>query len=113
MLERAAATSHVRGDHRFDPRYESPISLREACKLKFLHRDGKRPHLATLYRWATRGCRGIRLETLTIGGTMCTSEDALLRFIRRLSGHDAALPPSASRTRQRAIETAELEWENG
>ena len=41
--------------------------------------------LATLYRWATHGCRGVRLETIQIGGTKCTSQEALQRFFNRLS----------------------------
>ena len=39
-----------------------------------------RPHLATLHRWRVRGIRGVRLETLLIGGRRFTSLEALRRF---------------------------------
>lgn len=58
-------------------------------------RQGKKAHPSTLYRWATSGLRGIRLETLKVGGTLCTSQGALQRFFEALSGEcsaDAALP---------------------
>lgn len=64
---------------------ESVLSLREACR-KLPHRRAGRPtHPATLYRWATEGLRGIRLESIQIGGTLCTSLEALQRFFERLS----------------------------
>ena len=57
--------------------------------------------VATLYRWASHGCRGVRLETIQIGGTKCTSREALDRSFEELSAlgrdshvEDAASPPS-------------------
>ena len=44
-----------------------------------------RPHVATLYRWWRRGVRGIKLETVVIGGRRYTSLEALQRFADRLS----------------------------
>ena len=41
---------------------------------------GRRISPSTLHRWRLRGCRGIKLETLLIGGTRTTSEEALQRF---------------------------------
>ncbi len=43
-------------------------------------------HPATLWRWAHRGLRGIRLEVVKVGGSTCTSKEALARFFARLSG---------------------------
>ncbi len=37
-----------------------------------------------LYRWATEGLRGVHLETIQVGGTLCTSIEALQRFFERL-----------------------------
>jgi hypothetical protein len=48
-------------------------------------RGGKRTNVATLYRWSTRGIRGEVLETIQIGGTRCTSTQALQRFFDRLT----------------------------
>ncbi len=42
---------------------------------------GKKPtHTSTLFRWSTAGIRGVVLETMMIGGTRCTSMEALSRF---------------------------------
>ena len=44
------------------------------------------PGLRTLYRWSAKGIRGVRLETIRVGGSLCTSVQALQRFFDRLSG---------------------------
>ena len=64
---------------------ENVLSLTDAAKRLPQRRAGKRPHVATLYRWASRGIRNAQLETIQIGGTMCTSMEALQRFFDRLS----------------------------
>jgi len=43
-------------------------------------RNGKKTHVSTLYRWALRGCRGKKLETVLIGRERMTSKPALERF---------------------------------
>jgi hypothetical protein len=45
---------------------------------------------STVWRWATRGVRSrngvvVRLETIKIGGTCCTSDQALVRFFLALT----------------------------
>ena len=64
---------------------EHIISLTEAATTLPRRRRGSKPHVATLYRWALTGCRGVKLETIQIGGTKCTSREALQRFFERLS----------------------------
>jgi hypothetical protein len=59
---------------------EELVSLTEATKLLPKRRKGKRPNVATLYRWTTIGVRGIVLESVQVGGTRCTSREALQRF---------------------------------
>jgi hypothetical protein len=76
-------------------------------------RGGKRLHQATAFRWAKDGCRGVKLETIRIGGSLCTSVEALQRFFERLSAGDA-VPSSApeirtSAARKRAFEQARQE----
>lgn len=73
---------------------ETVLSLNEAAKQPILprRRGGKRPHVSTLYRWATAGCRDEHLEVVRVGGTLCTSLEALQRFVDRLTAAD----PSAS-----------------
>lgn len=62
------------------------ITLREAAKLPELKRNGQKPHVASLYRWAgPAGVRGVRLATWQIGGTRCTTAQAVRDFIRELT----------------------------
>jgi len=90
---------------------EDVISFTEATKRLPARRRGKRPHVATLYRWSNRGCRGVKLETIQVGGTSCTSVEALQRFCERLSTGDAEPHARTSRQRQRDIKRAENELE--
>jgi len=66
---------------------EDLIRLNEARQLKCLPagRNGKRISLCTIYRWASRGVGGVRLETLKVGGSHCTSLEALQRFFDAVS----------------------------
>jgi len=63
-------------------------------------RSGRKVHLATVHRWALRGCRGRRLETLLIGRQRMTSKEALARFFEAEAQevHSAApaTPPPAA-----------------
>lgn len=65
---------------------ETLVSLSDAATRMPRRRGGKRVSVATLYRWSTHGCKGVRLETIQIGGTRCTSAEALQRFFETLSG---------------------------
>ena len=40
-----------------------------------------RPHLATCWRWIQRGCRGVKLESVLIGGKRFSSLEALQTFV--------------------------------
>jgi hypothetical protein len=64
---------------------EEVISLPTAAKLLPRRRGGKKVHTSTIYRWTVTGLRGIVLESLQIGGTRCTSREALQRFFERLN----------------------------
>ncbi len=82
---------------------EQVFSLTEAARRLPLprRRKGAKPHVSTLYRWAQRGCRGVRLEAIQCGGTLCTSAEALQRFFDRLSeptGKTAPPTPSDCRS---------------
>ena len=76
----------------FDPTVESPIPLLQVPRLAWLpHRRKGRPlNPSTVFAWAKRGLRGAKLEVLHIGGTMCTSEQALLRFFNAISRNASA-----------------------
>ena len=43
-------------------------------------RIGRGVHISTLHRWRLKGCRGVRLETVMLGGRRFTSDQALDRF---------------------------------
>ena len=51
-------------------------------------RGGKRLHKSTGFRWVQRGLRGVRLEAIRIGGTLCTSVEAVQRFFDALTHGD-------------------------
>src|SRR5262245_21579144 len=81
---------------------EQLFSLTEAAELMPARRKGRRLHVSCLYRWSTAGCRGVILETVSVGGTRCTSREAVVRFIEAVTAvrrgkQPAALPRSPSR----------------
>lgn len=94
-----------------DVRTEEVLTLAEAAKLKFLprRRRGAKPHLATLHRWATHGSHGVVLETVRIGSTLCTSVEAVVRFIERTTTAKPAVAeasPAPTTPARRAREVA-------
>lgn len=106
---------------------ENLLSTVEAAKFVGARR-GRRPiNQSTIWRWCMHGVRGVRLESICIGGTRVTSTEALQRFFERLaerSGHGSALAPtpvgssfvpssssSSRRNRERRRAKAEKELE--
>ena len=49
-----------------DVRIEPPLRFAEAVEL-FPRRQGRKPHVSTIYRIATRGWHGIVLESIQVG----------------------------------------------
>jgi len=77
-------------------------------------RRGKKCHVSTLYRWASVGCRGVRLETVQIGATCCTSREALQRFFESLTANRSGIvgpgvvsPPLRPRTASKRLRDSE------
>ena len=54
---------------------EELLSLSQAAKI-----IPGRPHVLTVHRWSRKGLRGVRLETVVIGGKRFTTTAALNRF---------------------------------
>jgi hypothetical protein len=77
---------------------QEAVSLNEARNLPALKRNGKGVNLPSIYRWTSEGIRGVKLETVQIGGSRCTTAGAAMRFIRALS----ALPPETKDPSRRA-----------
>ena len=70
-----------------------------------------RPHLSTIHRWRLRGIRGVKLETILVGGRRYTSREALERFSERITAiaNGEPLPHRTNRQRAAAIGRAERE----
>jgi hypothetical protein len=70
-----------------------------------------RPHLSTLQRWRLRGVRGVKLETILVGGRRVTSQEAIERFAAATTAaaDGSSLATRTSRQRQRDIDRAEAE----
>ena len=64
---------------------DSLITLAEATAMLPRRRGGKRPAFATIWRWVIRGCYGVKLEAISVGGTLCTTRDALDHFMQRVT----------------------------
>lgn len=59
-------------------------------------RSGRKTHVSTLHRWALRGCRGRKLETLLIGRERMTSKEALGRFFEERAVEQQSAPVEGS-----------------
>lgn len=96
-----------------DPTTEHLVSLTDATKLLPARRGGKRPHVSCIYRWTVSGCKGIKLESIQVGGTRCTSREALGRFFERLSQGvgSTAHQPTVRTPNRRARDVAQAERE--
>src|SRR4051812_48707200 len=75
-----------------DSRSESLFTLTEVPEHVPKAR-GRRIHTSTIWRWTKRGIRGVKLETIRIGGRTYTSTEALSRFFLVLSQADPRPTP--------------------
>ncbi len=93
-----------------DPFTEKPLPFAQAARRLPPMRNGRPVSPATLWRWSSHGVRGIKLEVVKIGGTACTSLEALRRFFDRLSGEEAVpIVPSPTSARRADKAAEELE----
>lgn len=75
---------------------------------------GRRFNLSTGWRWSTKGCRGIRLETVIVGGKRLTTVEMVEAFIKattdaRNSTYETQhVATTSARERQIAKASAEL-----
>ncbi len=83
---------------------EQLLTFAEAAGLLPRRRAGRKVHPATLFRWSRTGIRNVRLETIRIGGTLCTSREALQRFFDALTQTDSTSGTPASTSNKRAAE---------
>ena len=74
----------------------------------------RRLSLATLHRWRLNGIRGIKLETVLVGGLRYTSREAIVRFITSQNADNlpaAATPVITASQRRKQCESARIELE--
>ena len=69
----------------------------------------KRLHVSTLHRWRLRGIRGIKLETILIGGVRYTSTRSLQEFAEKTTAaaDGKAIPNRTSNQREADLDRAE------
>lgn len=90
-----------------DLREDQPLSLLDAAD--FLSKlTGQKPHVSTLWRWCLKGCKGVRLESICIGGKRFVTAAAIERFIEASSearpGQPSQAPaPAATQTPGRGM----------
>lgn len=92
--------------NRIDLTNERLLTIKQAAK-----HVPSNPSVSTLWRWVTKGVRGVVLESVLIGGTRLTSEEAIDRFycdIAAASDGEPA-PTRTPRQRAKAIEAADRE----
>jgi hypothetical protein len=63
----------------------------ETVRLRPAGRRGHPIQLTTIYRWMTRGARGIRLDSIRIGGCNLTPREALQGFAEDLTAPASTL----------------------
>lgn len=95
---------------------ERVITLKEAIALLPKSPRNKKLNISTIYRWTLGGIRSkdgmrVRLEVVKIGGTACTSQEALQRFFDRLSGDPTVVTPPTQTARQRLRQVRQAEEE--
>jgi hypothetical protein len=59
---------------------EDVLTLKQAA-VELSSICGKRPDKSTIFRWISRGCGGVRLDSVRVGRAWLTSKQAITRFI--------------------------------
>lgn len=80
-----------------DMNKEELLSLTEATKT-IPPIDGKRPHVGSLWRWTSKGVRGVKLDHLRVGRRVVTTREALQRFFQAVA--EAPAPERAPQQRK-------------
>ena len=81
---------------------EGLVELAKAAAC-FADARGRKPHTATLRRWAKSGCRGDKLETTFLGNRLMTTRQAAARFLAAInSGSPAPAQAETSSAAQKA-----------
>ena len=84
---------------------ETRISMSELAQQRQLN-------VCTIWRWANRGVRGVRLETFAEGGRRYTTVESFKRFVSATTEKVVGIPPTPRR-RLSAIKQSEAELARG
>lgn len=112
MLHAVMPTHSTHPAPTIDLRHEQLLTLAEAARLPLWgrRRGGGSLHVATIHRWATRGVRGVRLATVSVGSTKMTTLEAceaIIAGVTRARAGEMVPPPELPRvTNQRAERAA-------
>lgn len=96
------------------------VSLTHATAYLPGRRAGKKISVQTLWRWCTRGLRGIRLRSVMVGGHRCTTLQWIEEFIdavTQMARHEGVDLPELRTTKQketaseRATKDLRAAWE--
>lgn len=93
-----------------DPLSDELLTLPQAAGLFPRRRAGSKVSTSTLWRWYTRGSRGVRLEVARVGGSVYTTRDAIRDFITARSiagGAPVSQAPTPSTRSKRAMRELE------
>jgi hypothetical protein len=89
---------------------EDAIPLAEVRDQTFCpKRRGKKLDRSVVFRWASRGVRGIKLETTSAGGLRITTKSAVLRFFHGLNGGAASSPIPTTKSKTANVDRAARE----
>jgi hypothetical protein len=96
-----------------DVQNEQVIPLSAAAREVPNRDSGRGVNISTVWRWALKGSRGVKLETAFVGGIRMTSREALQRFYERVTAvaNGEATPTTTRKARAKQIEQAERELE--
>jgi hypothetical protein len=92
---------------------ETALTLTQAAKT-FGRLSGRTPHVATVHRWAIKGVRGVKLETIRLGGLRLVRPQAIEAFLANVNrgssetatGVRAVLDPAVQSRRRAEIDAA-------
>ena len=84
---------------------EEVFTIKELAE-KLPRLDGRRIHIASLYRWCRRGVRGVQLEHVMLGGRIMSSLEAVERFGERVAEAPCTRGPRGPRARRQTCRSA-------
>lgn len=74
---------------------EQPLSLPAAADYIGKITGTKKPHVSTLWRWCEKGCKGVKLDSVYIGGKRYVTISAIARFVAARSLSESQATPTA------------------